>query len=172
MTHRDLEWLMEAAWRRDLTPEESKQLRQLLADNRAAAELLAGDLSLGKTLRQLPPVPVSSNFTSLVLQELARQEKASNRRPGKLFWADWRRWLPRLAIGGAVCSVIAMGTWHYHITSERTRLADSVQRVTTMAFAAAPKGALDVQVLENFEVIRRLGNVSADEELLAVVKNQ
>jgi hypothetical protein len=106
------------------------------------------------------------------MQELARLEKAVNRQPTKPLWSDWRRWLPRLAVGGAICSVIAMGTWQYHITSERTQLADSVQRVTTLAFAAAPKGALDVQVLENFEVIRRLGNISADEELLAVVKNQ
>src|SRR3954469_6162170 len=82
--------LREAAWRRNLTPEEQASLRAWLAAHPDAARDWEQDHRLTAILAGLPPAPVSSNFTARVLQAIDRDTAASaRRRPVPWSW----RWL-------------------------------------------------------------------------------
>lgn len=82
--------LTELAWRRGLTPDEQARLRQYLAAHPAARSQWELEAALTRALDRLPPAPVSSNFTALVL-------KAVQRAPAPSAWRyrlDPASWLP------------------------------------------------------------------------------
>lgn len=168
MNDAELSRLREAAWRRDLTAEESARL----AGGSEADEPLWEDLRLGQALRALPPVPVPSNFTARVMQTIERETgRTLASTPSRWSWKFWRRWLPRLAVGGALCVVVAWG-WRQHQESRRQQLASSLQQITALAAVPVAGETLNVEVWQNFDVIRRMSGVGADEELLTVAKSQ
>jgi len=68
MPNSDSQELTERAWRRALSPDEKARLRQHLAAHPQARRQWECEVALTNALNRLPPAPVSSNFTALVLQ--------------------------------------------------------------------------------------------------------
>ena len=82
------EWkrLVEAASRRELTSGEQHALRELLRQEPTLREKWETETRLNACLNRLPPAPVSSNFTSRVLQAIEQVEP------------EQRRWWERLSL--------------------------------------------------------------------------
>lgn len=162
--------LRETSWRRKLTPEEETGLQTWLAahpEKQAEWEL---EQSLTDQLRHLADAPLSSNFTSQVMQaldaELARQESRRGR-AGVRGWLQWlHRFAPRLA-PVSLALVVAITFFVHHRSSDREqRIAESVAIVTGASDVPAP------EILQDFEAISKLPPTidEADEALLAALQ--
>lgn len=172
MNDTDLQRLIDTAWKRRLTEEEQAALRAwCLAHPQRRSEIEA-DLALAESVRELPDVPVPSNFVAQVWSEIEQSEaaesRASRRRSGPVtvsFW-DWRAWMPRLALGSLVVAVTFGGWWRYSQSERRLQVASGLERVS--AAAAAP----DPGMLREFDAIQVLSEASApvDVELLAALQ--
>jgi hypothetical protein len=158
------EELLELAWRRRLTPEEQALLRQYLTAHPQARPRWEGEAALTRGLNGLPPVPVSSNFTALVLQAVQRAPA----RPA------WRRhldswfpagWAPRIALGATMVCLSLLTVREYQTIQRQQRMAHRLASVGQLA-ALQP-----VDWLQNFQTIEKLSRVQvADDTLLEVLK--
>lgn len=155
--------LREISWRRKLTPEEETRLQGWLAahpDRQTEWEL---EQSLTDQLRHLADAPLSSNFTSQVMQtldaELARQEREGR---GGRNWLQWLHKLaPRLAPVSLALVVAITAFVHYRNSGqeEQKRVAESVALVTS----------LPLEILEDFDAISKL-SPAIDDDLLAALQ--
>ena len=169
MNDAEINRLREAAWRRPLTAEESAHWAAALTSKQEGADARL-ETELGRRLRGLPPVPVPSNFTHRVMQAVA-QDPRPTARTQPWTWLGWRRWLPK----AAVASVLGLGLlagWHQHQENQRRQLAASLQRFTALAVVPAASDQMNLEIWQNFDVIRRMSGMAADEELLTVAKAQ
>ena len=154
----------ELFWRRDRTNAEQEELREWLAthpDSRMDAE---AEDRLNALLNTLPDAPVSSNFTSRVVQAVERE--AWGQPPTHRVAWTWtlRSILPRVAM---VVTVTCVGiyAWNRHTVAQRAQMAQSVMAVSEVE--SLPAAAF----LEDFEAIRKLGRTApVDEELLALMQ--
>lgn len=156
--------LREAAWRRPLTSPEQAELQAWLAAHTEARSDWEIETALSSALIRLPDMPVPSNFTTRVLQQIER-DTVGQATPGR-FWLglDWRRWLPRTVAGACAAVVIVVGL-QFHHASNRAKLARSVVAVSSVAPTLSP------DALADFESIRRLSPApGADTELLALLQ--
>lgn len=155
--------LMEAGWRRRLTPAEQAQLQAWLVEHpehRAASEDEAG---LSHCLERLPNAPVSSNFTALVLQAARRE---ATRPPARPFLAElWARLFPRPAAGAAWLALMLCLGWLAVAQSQSNARRQRATELVTVSGAAALS---DPGLLQDFDAIRRLPQPE-DEELFAVL---
>lgn len=165
MNNPDLQQLTESAWRRPLTPHEEAQLRRHLAAHPEARAQWEQEAALTLNLNRLPPAPVSSNFTALVM-------RAVQRPPARQAWLrgfDFASWLPsgrlpRAALGAAMVCLSLLTVRQYQIV-QRQNVARDLARVSRLA--ALPP----VDWLENFDTIARLDRVKvADEDLLLALQ--
>ena len=158
--------LREISWRRKLTPEEETRLQGWLAahpDRQAEWEL---EQSLSEQLRHLSNAPLSSNFTSQVMQaldtELAKQEREGR---GGRTWLQWLHKLaPRLA-PVSIALVVAITAFVYHHRTndqQQQRVADSVA-------AVFPADVVSHEVFQDFEAVSSLPPAT-DEDLLAALQ--
>src|SRR6266478_5096189 len=101
-----LNQLRERSWRRELNTDEEAALRGWLAKHPEAQADWESEVALNEALRRLPDAPLSSNFTSQVLQAVQREEAAESRRTrrGRFVWC--RRLVWRL---GLACVIGAAG---------------------------------------------------------------
>ncbi|WCJ60352.1 hypothetical protein NXS98_04265 [Fontisphaera persica] len=158
----------EAARRGQLTPEQLAALARQHGWTAAQHEELRQELYLSRVLSEMPPVPVSTNFTHRVLEALDGEPVRR-----QVTWREWlaRHW-PRLAVPAAAAAAVALyvGLHQHQDAARRAELAASVQTVATLATApaTAPEG-LDMEVWENFDVILRMGAVAADNDLLRML---
>jgi len=157
----DPQKLREILWRRPLSADETAELRAWLAAHPEAQADWELEKNLTETFRQLPDVPVSSNFTVRVLQavdrETIRDVKPKRTNP------FWKSWLPRVAFSALMlCGGILV--YHQHTTAQRLERAQNV--------AAISEVAPDPAVLKDFDAIRHLNrtSVAPDEELLALLQ--
>jgi anti-sigma factor RsiW len=148
----------------ELTPEEQGRLQELLATlpERVAWE---EDRALGRALQSLPDVPVSSNFTARVMQELDLEEtraEQTRRAPRRGWLAFW----PRLA-GAGVAAVLAVFVWRDHRASERTQLVRDASLISKDG--ASLPGA---EVLRDFDAIDSLRHLppSNDDGILIALQ--
>ncbi len=154
--------LCETGWRRKLTDAEQAELRAHLArhpEAQADWELEAG---LNAGLRRLPDAPVSSNFTTRVLQAVALEADARQRpeRWTPAWW--WRVLIPRAAVAALL---LGAGWFGY----ERIKVEEYKGIANGLAVVAVVAAPPSPQALEDFEAIRRLNlATTADEELLAL----
>jgi hypothetical protein len=159
--------LREISWRRKLTPEEETSLQGWLAahpDKQAEWDL---EQSLSEQLRHLSNAPLSSNFTSQVMQtldaELAKQEREGR---GGRTWLQWLHKLaPRLA-PVSLALVVAITAFVYHQRTneqQQQRLADNV------AAAVFPADVVSPEIFQDFEAISKLPPAT-DEDLLAALQ--
>jgi anti-sigma factor RsiW len=159
--------LRETSWERPLTAAEETRLSEWLEthpEDRADWEL---EQSLNGALDRLPDAPVSSNFTSRLIQSIELEERRSERETKVGSW--WRlgnpwRWVLR---GGLASVVLAAGllTVHQVQVQQRQQIVDGVAAVTTVSAMPNP------EILQDFEAIRALSPApAADEELLALLQ--
>jgi len=155
--------LREAGWRRPLGPAEAAALRAWLSTHPEAEADWEVEIGLSQALQRLPEAPLSTNFTARVLAEAAKTPASASRRiPLGLPW--WRSLLPRLAVAAVVLAA-GLVVFHQHQAARREQIARDLATLSDMAAVSDPK------VMQDFEAIRRLGQVPpADEELIALLK--
>ncbi len=188
--------LLEAALKRPLTLAEEKRLQTYWASHPEAQASWEEEMGLNQLLRQLPDAPLASNFTAQVLQAAERESSRSPLFQPASWWPrryDWRG-AQTVACAALVLS-LSLLMYHRHQLSLRAERARSVaavsnfvtlffgdeiaasvaarNRLSVSAATAASLGAplLPLELLENFEAINRLSQVSpqADLELLAAL---
>jgi len=163
--------LREASWRRKLTPAEEMRVQAFLAASAGAQAEWADDLALTRQLQELPDAPVSSNFTSLVLQAV-EAETGRDSRPTSLE-SRWRGWLgrvlPRLALV-ALTAALGAGIFFQHQEHSRKQMVQSVKEF--LKVASLPVSVSDPGVLGDFDAIQQLQSVSfsKDDDLLAALQ--
>jgi anti-sigma factor RsiW len=165
MQHADYQNLIEAGWRRPLTPPERARLRDFLAAHPQLQESWGQEAALNRLLRRLPSAALSTNFTARVLQ-------AAQRLPAKPPWPlrwplfAWipAGWIPRAALAAAmVCC--ALLSFHQYQASCRAQVARDLASVSRLA--ALPP----IDWLKDFDTINRLDKVKvADDDLLAALQ--
>jgi len=159
----DCRW-REIHWRRPLTAAEQAAWRAWLAAHPEARADWEWESALSAALARLPDVPVPSNFTARVLQQVER-EAAAPRRPAVLasLWRGWR-WWPRAA-AAALAAVVLLAAAQLHRAVHRAHLGRSVVMVSQLAAAPSPDSLAD------FEPIRCLSPApGADTELLDLLQ--
>jgi hypothetical protein len=154
--------LWEAGLRRKLSTEEQARLQAAMRD--AVAADAAEDLALNAALRELPQVPVSSNFTHRVMEAIAQAPTPCQPEPsfGSRFWRG--QWLPK-----PVWAVLLIGAVVFAGQQYRTHnLEVTAQSVAKISHAAS---VMTVDVLKDFEAINRFSRVTTpvDEELFAAL---
>jgi hypothetical protein len=161
----DTERLAELAWRRSLAPEQQARLRQYFAAHPEARGPWELEAALARALNRLPPAPVSSNFTALVLQAVPRAPTRSAWRR-RLDLASWfpAGWLPRTALA-ATMICLSVGTALEAQTLQRQKMARDIASVGALATLQP------VDWLQNFQTIENLNRVEvADDVLLQVLQ--
>jgi anti-sigma factor RsiW len=157
--------LAELAWRRNLTPEQQARLREYLATHPAARGPWELEAALTRALHGLPPAPVSSNFTALVLQAVQRAPARSAWRR-RLDLASWfpAGWLPRAALA-ATMICLGVGTALEYQTLQRQKMARDIASVGALA------SLQPVDWMQDFQTIEKLNRVEvADDVLLQVLR--
>ncbi|MEW6157133.1 MAG: hypothetical protein AB1813_06845 [Verrucomicrobiota bacterium] len=151
MNEADFQELLDQSLRRPLTDAEEKALRAWCATRPHLQP--DEELALNQLVRQLPPAPVPSNFTALVLQSVRKEAEAQARHPWNAWLERWRigGWVPRLALGGAIVMVSLMGYRAYQV-SQRVERAENLARVSSVA--SLP----DLEMLKDFQAIQLLRN--------------
>ena len=160
--------LRETSWRRKLTPEEELQLQGWLA---AHPEKLAEwelEQSLSEQLRHLSNAPLSSNFTSQVMQtleaELARQQREGR---GGHSWIEWlRKFAPRLA-PVSIALVVAV-TFFVHYRGENIQ-QEQQQAKMIQSISMVSEEMPGPEILADFDAIEKLP-AATDEDLLAALQ--
>lgn len=172
MNLQDYQQLVEVAWRRKLTPAETRCLQSILDDNPTANADWLLETALTSALGDLRDRPLPSNFTAQVLLAVRREE--GKRAPDTLGrWISWKRWRWQ-PIGWAVAGILVVlaGVNYQRMTERQRMIADlaSIPPVTELPSA---------EVLQDFDAILHLGQVPgqssaggsfSDEELLAALR--
>lgn len=160
--------LLDAALRRALTPSEEARWQAWLAahpEQRLEAE---AEMALSQGLQELPDRPLASNFTALVVQAAQREAAQVGRIQmpvaGVNGWSRWFRLRP-IALALTVV-VVSFVSWQQYDLHNRQQLAESVAKVSEVANLPS------VDVLKDFEAIRRLSQISpeSDMDLLAALQ--
>ena len=160
--------LREAAWRRQLNPEEERRLQSYLLIHPEAQVDWEEEKAITSLLLKLPDEPLASNFTAQLLQRLDMETGPQRRTADGLDWWKWRRFLPRFALAALVISAGGIGYQQYqHHAALRDR-ANSVAIVTTLA-----ENLPDVKMWQDFDAIARLNEPtpSRDDVLWAALSS-
>ncbi len=160
MNKNEFKNLVEESWRRKLTPAEESALKSYFATHAEAQILWRRESDLSRLLKKLSDVPVSTNFTSRVLQVVERD--ALQARGTSIF--DWFKfsWLSRTAIA-SLCVCACLISVHQYRIIKRTQMAQEVAAISTSA-------TVPQEWLQNFDAIDRLGQLPVDDELLAALQ--
>ena len=156
------ERLREIGWRRPLTEAEQAELRQWLAAHPERQSDVEAEAALTQAVARLPDAPAPSNFTARVMEAIEFETQPAGRAGSQSLIPWWRRFFPRLAVATVVVGISGVSYWRYQ-TVKQADLEGAVESFVTIA-GIAPLS--DPTVLEDFEVIRRMGQ--ADDGLLAL----
>lgn len=167
MNDQSYQHLKELSWRQPLTPAQKERLRDYLSAHAELREDWEREAHLNQLLRELLPVPVSSNFTARVLQ-------AAQRVPlKKVGWLERTmgsfglvsRWLPRYVAPALVVSCITLVSIHQYQVQQHKKIAKDLVKVSQVA--SLP----DMEWLKDFETIDRLSRAQvSDGELLTAFR--
>ena len=158
--------LMEASWRRTLTPEEESELQLHLASHPDKQEEWEEDLALTGALHNLRDAPLSSNFTSQVLDAIDRETRPARNAPDVKSPLEWlRRLMPRFAFVAVTLLLMFTGLNAYRM-HERHSNREAVKTLVSVAAPLSTPG-----VFEDFEVIQQMRTAPEfnDQELVAVL---
>lgn len=160
MTEQEYNELRETSWRRPLDAAEDARVQAYLALNPDAQRAWEQDAELTQLLAQLPPAPLSSNFTSQVLGALDRELRTA---PSVRTRWRWHHLLPRLAWAMALLLLVGFSVQKYRGYRQEKLVHELVQ--ATFNHRLAPN------IFQDYDVIRSLGQLPppADEELWLVL---
>jgi anti-sigma factor RsiW len=152
-----------------LLPEEEQRWNALLAERPELEE----EVALAESLRALPAPPqVSTNFTALVMQQIARPKV---KREAASPWLQWFRW-PRFSRIAAT-AVVLLGINFAVIQHRKAANAEQAAQIianSVQAITPAPEVEIEsvITVFKDFEAISRLPASSSkvDYTLLAALQ--
>jgi hypothetical protein len=153
--------LLEEALSGKLSSEQKKRFESLLSAHPTLRKEWEDELLLNTVLSRLPDVPISTNFTSRVLQAAQRLTKRS--RPGFLFWPRFS-WVHGAATAIIVVSLGLAGL-KYQNYSARRQMANELGRMNEVASILPATAPSDIEVLKNFDAIRTLAYVPAQSDV-------
>jgi hypothetical protein len=169
--------LWERSLRDQLTPGEQAKLEAWLALRPDLSAQWEEEKALCQLMRQLPDAPISSNFTSQVLQAVALEERAAQHERAEApvtggFMVWLRHHLVQLTASTAVVALATVLALQQVPTTNTVTPADSRQEIADQIKVLAEAPVPSVDVLKDYEAIRRLSQVSAepDLELLAALQ--
>src|SRR5688572_26567963 len=160
--------LLARASRGELSAAEMRDFERRVGADPALREAWLLEQNLQRALDQLPNVPVSTNFTSLVLQSVRSEQPSTQHKPSG--WLRLR--FPRLAAGLAVVGLAAFLTLHQYRKAQHEEMAQSVGSFTQVASALSPEQRPGL-AFQDFEAIQRYSLPSGSEldlELLAALQ--
>ena len=161
MNESEFNELVEMSWRRPLNTVEEARLQTYLSQHPEAQPLWDSETTLNQFMADLPPAPLSSNFTARVLQALELDLAQAARQRKRSWWSgSW----PRLAWATCFLAVSLLGYVQFEKHNEK-QLNRDVATLTT-AMPAEPG------VLQDFETIHRLGQAPVLDETLWVALNE
>jgi len=169
MNESEYQELIERAARCPLRAEEHAQVQAYLAEHPDKQPDWEAEAALNRLLRELPPAPVSSNFTAQVVQA-AMHTKPHRHRHHRLrlislrwLWSFGRAW--QGVVAGLVVG-LALLAYSQHRVQSRAELARSVATIS----ALAPLPALEA--FQDFDSIKSLpaAPLAEQDELLAALK--
>lgn len=161
------EELIRLSMQRELTAEEESKLESWLAAHPGARAQWEEDRTLSRAIRSLPDVPVSSNFTSRVLQAVDLEDAAETRR-GHSARGWFRFLLPRLGWAMAAAALVIIGM-HYHSTTMQPQpKPEEVLGNLPIDLAKLPTP----DVLADFDAINQLrqASIMTDDKLLEALQ--
>ena len=163
MNDHNLQRLREISWQRPLTQTEAAELATLLGAHSQARLEWETEQQLNAALHRLPDTPVPSNFTALVLQRI-ESDTTTRKAAGRPVWEWSWRWMPKAAIAAVVLGA-GLLLFEQQRAAERRLLSQSVAAFPAMNSMPA------MEVLQDYDIIRRLGRAPApDEELIALLQ--
>ncbi|MCI0534008.1 MAG: hypothetical protein L0Z50_02150 [Verrucomicrobiales bacterium] len=120
-------------WQAHLSPEEKARRQLPLGEPQDTVVQFEEDMSLNRLLQQLPGAPVSSNFTSQVMQLVRREHQRCSRPVVLRLWADYIAfsWGRKLAFA-SVLALVGLLSYQQYQLSARRELAQSVLRVSNV----------------------------------------
>jgi len=163
------------SWRRELTPAEESRARAYWASHPGAQADWEEDLVLTRQLRELPDAPISSNFTSLVLQAVDAEDRVSTEAIPVPLYSKWIAWIhrfaPRIAVA-ALVAALATTAFFKHQHHNRQQVAGDVRAFLYVTTLPGP------EVFEDFDAIQQLKPVAlssavsttTDDDLLAALQ--
>jgi anti-sigma factor RsiW len=163
--------LIRLSLKHEITPEDRMRIEAVVAAHPELRDRWESDAAVSRLLRQLPDVPVSSNFTALVMEkiELDQRDSARSQNHPRFSLPQWLR--PRLAAIFGLMIVGVLGVNEYRIRQDRSALAQNVRRVS-QDLAALPPTIPGPEIFRDFDAIHTLRQVSvvSDDELLTVLQ--
>jgi hypothetical protein len=174
MTEIEVQQLADTALRRPLSKEETNALESHFSEHPEAKDDWRASMLINKGLRHLPELQPSSNFTSLVLQQVRRPSAKEQRRSAQSWLHRWR------LTQGIAFAILFLGVgtlfYHQHRVAERTEVARTLAAVSDVAMlfnSARPTPAMaganpttpSMQTLQDFDAIRSLRAVPVDLDL-------
>ena len=168
----DQENLITRALRGQLSQEEQRRFQQRLTADPALQREFEEEKALDSLLEKTPKLPVPTNFTSLVLQAMRKDQGKRE----KITAAAWFRFrFARVAVGLAV--VVAAGFFGLlqYREAEREQTGNSVRALIEVATVIGGEEAAPTAVLQDFEAIQRLSipqETELDLELLFALQKE
>ena len=155
MKNADFQDLILKAVKGQLNQAQRREFDRLFQSDPAFRHACEVERALESALAELPDAPVSSNFTSLVLQAASTRSSGPVRR-------SFRFSLPRFASVLVFTLVLGFAVFQQNQKSRHREVAESVSAFHDIALALGSEEA--PELLANFDAIQRL-NIPAESEL-------
>lgn len=162
--------LVEASWRRRLSPDEEARLQAFFTIHPEKQAEWEEEAALNESLRELKEVPLASNFTAQVMLALDREATRAVAEPVSP-WDHWsavlRRYVPRFATAALVVGFSYLGLVQYHAYTQKQVARGMVATIGEVA-SVLPSP----EVLQDFDSINQLRDASkaSDQDLLAILE--
>lgn len=160
MNEQEQNELWEKSLRDRLTPGEQVQLDAWLATRPDLFAQWQEEKALCQVIRQLPDAPVSSNFTALVMQAVAQEERAAQRTEAAVsgsFMTWLRQHLVQLTASTAVVALAAVLAVQQQQPTQTVVAPDANQAMAEQIKEMAKVGPVpSVDLLMDYEPIRRM----------------
>ncbi len=154
--------LVTKALRGTLSEEESREFQRRLEQEPELRKSFAEEQNLDRIIERLPNAPLSSNFTSLVLQSIHSEERKPARSTGGWRWTNFR--LARVAAGLATFAVAGVLAIKQFRQAEQKEMARTVSAFSEVATAIAPEQTSPATLFQDFDAIQQL-SLPAESEL-------
>lgn len=146
--------LIAKALKGELSGAEQRQFEQQLRDDPALRAAVEEEQRLNHLIGRLPNVPISTNFTSLVLRAVRQAERKPAHHEGRFGWPRWG--FARVAAGLAAALLVGVIGVQQYRQSQQSQVAQSVSAFTEVASVIGSEGTPPPEVFQDFEAIQRL----------------